>query len=54
MSSLNAGFELKRSGTGTLTIGREIGLEETPLVELAFEKGKKDLRVLFISIGSHA
>lgn len=49
MSSLHGDREIRRSGTGVLTIGKEIGYEEKPLSQLSFEKGKKDLRLLFIN-----
>ena len=46
MSSLHAGFETKRSGTGVLTIGKEIGYDESPI---DFDASKKDFRILFIN-----
>ena len=49
MSSLHGDREIRRSGTGTLTIGKEIGYEELPLAQMDFQKGQKDLRVLFIN-----
>ena len=49
VSSLNAGFDVRRSGTGVLTIGKEIGYEALPLAQMDFDKSKKDLRVLFIN-----
>ena len=49
MSSLHAGFETKRSGTGVLTIGKEIGYEALPLAQMDFDKSKKDFRILFVN-----
>lgn len=49
MSSLNAGFEIKRTGTGTLTIGKEIGYDHAKLDELGFDMSPKDIRILFIN-----
>lgn len=49
MSSINGDREIKRSGTGTLTIGREIGYEKVNLEGLQFDKSPKDIRVLFIN-----
>lgn len=49
MSSLHAGFELKRSGTGVLTIGKEIGYDTLHLTEHDFDKSPKDFRILFIN-----
>lgn len=49
MSSLHAGFELKRSGTGVLTIGKEIGYDETHLDQYGFDLGDKDCRVMLIN-----
>ena len=49
MSSLHGDREIRRSGTGTLTIGKEIGYEELPLAQMDFQKGAKDFRVLFIN-----
>ena len=49
MSSLNAGYEMKRSGTGVLTIGKEIGYEDVSLAQLDFDKSTKDFRILLIN-----
>lgn len=49
MSSLYGDREIKRTGTGTLTIGREIGYEKINLEGLSFDKSPKDIRVLFIN-----
>lgn len=49
MSSLYGDREVKRSGTGTLTIGREIGYEKINLEGLSFDKSPKDTRILFIN-----
>lgn len=49
MSSLNAGYEIKRTGTGTLTIGKEIGYDTIKLDELGFDMSAKDIKVLFIN-----
>ena len=49
MSSLYGDREIKRSGTGTLTIGREIGYEKVTLEGQNFDKSPKDIRVLFIN-----
>ena len=49
MSSINAGFEIKRTGTGTLTIGREIGYEKVNLEGQNFDKAPKAVKVLFIN-----
>lgn len=49
MSSLYGDREIKRSGTGTLTIGREIGYEKVNLEGQNFDKAPKDIRVLFIN-----
>lgn len=49
MSSLYGDREIRRTGTGTLTIGREIGYEKVKLEDQEFEKGPKDVRVLFIN-----
>ena len=49
MSSINAGYEIKRSGTGTLTIGREIGYEKINLEGLSFDKSPKSTKLLFIN-----
>lgn len=49
MSSFNAGFEIKRTGTGTLTIGKEIGYEKVDLEGLQFDKSPKDFKILFIN-----
>lgn len=49
MSSLNAGYEIKRTGTGTLTIGKEIGYDTIKLDEYGFDSSPKDTRILFIN-----
>ena len=49
MSSLHAGFELKRSGTGVLTIGKEIGYDESHLDQYGFDLGEKHCRVMLIN-----
>src|SRR3990167_518248 len=49
MSSIHAGFELKRSGTVVLTIGKEIGYDTLHLAEHDFDKSSKDFRILFIN-----
>lgn len=49
MSSLHGDREIKRSGTGTLTIGREIGYEKINLEGQDFDKSPKDIRVIFIN-----
>jgi len=49
MSSINGDREIRRTGTGTLTIGREIGYEKINLEGLMFDKAPKSLRVLFIN-----
>ena len=49
MSSLHAGFELKRSGTGVLTIGKEIGYDESHLDQYGFDLGEKSCRVMLIN-----
>ena len=49
MSSLNSGFELKRSGTGVLTIGKEIGYDLGHVDEYGFDTTPKDIRVLLIN-----
>jgi len=49
MSSINGDREIKRTGTGTLTIGREIGYEKVKLEDQEFYKAPKDINVLFIN-----
>ena len=49
MSSLNAGFDVKRSGTGVLTIGKEIGYDESHLDQYGFSMEKKNCRVMLIN-----
>jgi len=49
VSSLFGDREIKRSGTGTLTIGKEIGYEVTKLDALGFDLSLKETRVLFIN-----
>ena len=49
MSSLHGDKEIHRSGTGVLTIGKEIGMDLSRLQNLEFDKSKKDIRLLFIN-----
>ena len=49
MSSVNAGFEVKRSGTGVLTIGKEIGYDTSHVDDYGFEVGVKDFKVMLIN-----
>jgi len=49
MSSLYGDREIKRSGDGVLTIGKEIGLDTTPIDEYGFEYGDKNIRVMLIN-----
>ena len=49
MSSLNAGFELKRSGTGVLTIGKEIGYDYSKVDDYGLDASPKEFRVLLIN-----
>ena len=49
MSSLNAGFDVKRSGTGVLTIGQEIGYDMGVLDDYGFDTQPKNYRVLLIN-----
>lgn len=49
MSSLYGDREIRRTGTGTLTIGREIGYEKINLEGLSFDKSPKNIKVLFIN-----
>ena len=48
MSALNGDREVKRSGTGVLTIGKEIGYDTTRLDEYGFEIGAKDFSQFFL------
>lgn len=49
MSSIFADREVKRSGTGVLTIGKEIGYDEKHVDDYGFEYGPKDLKVMLIN-----
>ena len=49
MSSIHADREIKRSGTGVLTIGKEIGYDNSSVDDYGFEYGKKDLKVMLIN-----
>lgn len=49
MSSLYADREIKRSGQGVLTIGKEIGYDTGHIDEYGFEYGLKDLRIMLIN-----
>lgn len=49
MSSLYADREVKRSGTGVLTIGKEIGYDLGHVDDYGFEYGPKDMKVMLIN-----
>src|SRR3990167_2106770 len=49
MSSLYGDREIKRSGTGVLTIGKEIGLDHTHVDDYGFEYGEKNFKVMLIN-----
>ena len=49
MSSLHGDKEVHRSGTGVLTIGKEIGFDLKHIDEYGFEYGSKDLRIMLIN-----
>ena len=49
MSSLHGDREIKRSGTGVLTIGKEIGYDLSHVDSYGFEYGLKDLKVMLIN-----
>jgi len=49
MSALNGDREIHRSGTGVLTIGKEIGYDNTPIDEYGFEYGVKNFNVMLIN-----
>lgn len=49
MSSLYGDREIKRSGTGVLTIGKEIGFDNSHVDDYGFEYGPKDLKVLLVN-----
>lgn len=49
MSSIYADHEIKRSGTGVLTIGKEIGYDNSHVDDYGFEYGPKDLKVMLIN-----
>ena len=49
MSSIYGDREIKRSGAGVLTIGKEIGYDEGKVDDYGFEYGKKPLRVMLIN-----
>ncbi len=49
MSSLFGDREVHRSGTGVLTVGKEIGLDTSKLQDKGFDKSSKDTRILFIN-----
>ena len=49
MSSIHADREVKRSGTGVLTIGKEIGYDTSHVDDYGFELGEKDFRVMLIN-----
>jgi len=49
MSSINASYEMKRSGDGVLTIGKEIGYDEKSLDDYGFQTGTKNIRVMLVN-----
>lgn len=49
MSSLYGDREIKRSGTGILTIGKEIGYDNSKVDDYGFEYGPKDIKVMLIN-----
>lgn len=49
MSSLYGDREIKRSGDGVLTIGKEIGYDMSHVDDYGFELGAKDLKVMLIN-----
>jgi len=49
MSSLFGDREVKRSGTGVLTLGKEIGIDRGKLNQFDFDKSPKDLKIMFIN-----
>ena len=49
MSSLHGDKEVHRSGTGVLTIGKDIGIDKRKLSEFDFDKSNKNKKLLFIN-----
>ena len=49
MSSIYGDREIKRTGDGVLTIGKEIGFDTSQMSDYGFSKGKKSLRVMLIN-----
>jgi len=49
MSAIYGDRELKRSGTGVLTIGKEIGYDNTPIDDYGFEYGPKNIKLMLIN-----
>jgi len=49
MSSIHADHEVRRSGTGVLTIGKEIGYDNSRVDDYGFEYGPKQMRVMLIN-----
>ena len=49
MSALNGDREVRRSGTGVLTIGKEIGYDNSHVDDYGFEYGTKELRVMLFN-----
>src|SRR3990167_3231770 len=49
MSSLFGDREIKRSGTGVLTIGKEIGYDNSHVDDYGFELGEKNVRVMLVN-----
>jgi len=49
MSSIYADREIKRSGTGVLTIGKEIGYDEGHVDDYGFSRDKKNMKIFLIN-----
>ncbi len=49
MSSIYGDREIKRSGDGVLTIGKEIGYDESKVGDYGFHLGKKNFKVMLIN-----
>src|SRR3990167_4135790 len=49
MSSIHADHEVRRSGTGVLTIGKEIGYDLSHVDDYGFEFGPKETKVMLFN-----